>query len=113
MGCGAEFLSWLSATGKLPRRGRMLDIGESCLQNGEADQFKEVVRRHGCKTHDANLDPILKVYSWRSKLRSHPSIQTLFLAEVVELTEVEYVSFDVVVRARRQRRRIRRCICST
>jgi len=95
MGCGAEFLSWLSATGKLPRGGRMLDIGESCLLDGEAAQFKEVVRKNGGAMRDAKLDPLMKDYAWRSRLRGHDRIQTLFLAEIIELTDVQYVCFEV------------------
>ena len=74
----------------------MLDIGESCLLDGEPEQFKEVVRRQGCKMEDAKLDALLKDYAWRSRLRGHHSIQTLFLAEVVELTDTEYCCFEVV-----------------
>ncbi len=96
MGCGANMLTWLSDRKLLPRGGRMLDLGESCLLDGEAEQFKQVVRLHGGGLPDAQLDPLLKDYAWRSRLRGHDSIQTLFLAEVIELTDIEYVCFEVV-----------------
>jgi hypothetical protein len=97
MGCGMEFLKWLSNKGIVPRRGRLLDIGESCLLGATADDIKSVARRHGCQLPSSKLDSLAETFAMRSNLMGHPTIQTLFLSELLELTDVEYVSFEVVV----------------
>jgi hypothetical protein len=95
MACGIEFLKWMGETGVLPRRGRLLDIGESCLLGAEAHEIKEVLRRHGCKLDEQKVNKLAHEYAYRSKLMGAP-IPTLFLGEVLEHTDVEYISFDVV-----------------
>jgi hypothetical protein len=96
MGCGIEFLKWLSDTEKLPPRGRVLDIGESCLLAATAADIRYVLGRHGCTLPDDAVGRVADEFAYRSNLAGHPTIPTLFLGDVLKLTEVEYVSFDVV-----------------
>lgn len=103
MACGMQFLMWLSDTDRLPRRGRVLDIGESCLLAATAAQLRTLARRHGCIRPDAELDPVLEEFARRSTLFSDPHIPTLFLGEFLELTDIEYVAFDVVATRKAER----------
>jgi len=96
MGCGIEFLKWLSETDRIPRRGRLLDIGESCLLAATPAELEFVLRRHGCELDDEHLRPLAEELAFRSNIYGAPCIQTLFLGDVLRLTQVEYVSFDVV-----------------
>lgn len=96
MGCGIEFLKWLSDTERLPLRGRVLDVGESCLLAATAADIRTVLTRHGCRLTGAELDRTAEEFAHRSNLYGHPTIPTLFLGDVLKLTDVEYVSFDVV-----------------
>jgi len=100
MGCGMEFLRWLSDNGYLPRRGRVLDIGESCLLSAREEDLRLLVERHG---GSAPKPQVLETFAKRSVTFGHPTIPTLFLSELLDLTEVEYVAFDVV-RARKAER---------
>jgi hypothetical protein len=74
----------------------LLDIGESCLLAASAEDIKAVARRHGCAWADDRLDLLAQQYAYRSALLANGVAPTLFLSEVLELTDVEYVSFDVV-----------------
>lgn len=96
LACGVEFLEWLSQSGVVPPRGRLLDVGEACLVGGDPPRLKALARRHGCSMPDPELDPILAEYARRSTLVGDPHTPTLFLGEFLQLTQVEYVAFDVV-----------------
>ncbi|HJZ54948.1 MAG TPA: methyltransferase domain-containing protein [Gemmataceae bacterium] len=96
MACGMKYLGWLSETGRLPPRGRLLDIGESCLLGATAEELETLARRHGCSLPDEQLKPLLDVFATRSNTIGNPELPTLFLSELLELTEIEYVAFDVV-----------------
>jgi hypothetical protein len=90
-----EYLKWMSRTGVLPRRGRLLDIGESCLGGAEPQDIKEILEHHGSRLSGPQLDKLTQEYAYRSHLIAAP-IPTLFLGELLEHTDVEYVSFDIV-----------------
>ncbi len=96
MGCGMEFLKWLSETEKLPRRGRILDIGEQCLLQAPADDLRAVLRRHGCTLEGEAFDAFVAECEFRSTHYGDVHNPTLFLGDVLTRTEVEYVSLDVV-----------------
>ena len=96
MACGMEWLKWLSGNGCLPRKGRLLDIGEACLLNADAEDLMMILQRHGGVTEGDDIRSKIDYLAYRSRLCGHPTIQTLFLSEVMELTNVNYVSFDVV-----------------
>ncbi len=97
MACGMQFLRWLSDNGYLPPKGRLLDIGESCLLAASLEDFKAILVRHGCKISPAELPNLLDTFVVRSNTFGNPEMPTLFLCELLELTNIEYVSFDVVV----------------
>jgi hypothetical protein len=96
MGCGMEFLKWLSETERLPRRGRLLDIGEQCLLQAPADDIKYVLNRHGCTLEGEEFEKFVADCEFRSTHYGDVHNPTLFLGDVLTRTEVEYVSLDVV-----------------
>jgi hypothetical protein len=96
MGCGIEFLKWLSETERLPRKGRLLDIGESCLLSANCADLEFILRRHGCALEPEHLRLLAEELAFRSNTFGAPCIQTLFLGDVLKLTQLQYVSFDVV-----------------
>lgn len=95
MGCGMSYLNWLAETDRLPRKGRVLDIGESCLLAATAEDIQKIWDRYGCNLSAVERDRLAKEYAYRSTLCGHPSIQTLFLGELLAPTTVEYVAIDV------------------
>ncbi|MDB5306304.1 MAG: hypothetical protein JWO38_506 [Gemmataceae bacterium] len=96
MGCGIEFLRWLSETDRMPRRGRLLDVGESCLLGAAPEHIDSFLERHGCPLDPDHRQGLAAELAYRSNQFGNPFIQTLFLGDVLRLTAVEYVSFDVV-----------------
>lgn len=79
-----------------PQKGRVLDIGESCLLGATAEELEFVLVRHGCKLPASEREPIVREFARRSNLFGDPVTPTLFLGDILQHTEVEYVSFDVV-----------------
>ena len=96
MGLGMEFLKWFSRTGRLPAKGRLLDIGESCLLAANKSDIEYVLDRHGCPLPRDVRSRIAEEYAFRSTQCGLPTIPTLFLGDLMKLTAVEYVSLDVV-----------------
>ncbi|HEX4609501.1 MAG TPA: methyltransferase domain-containing protein [Urbifossiella sp.] len=96
MGCGIEFLKWLGESRTLPRQGRLLDIGESCLLAATPEDIDEVLQRHACPLDPDHRRGIAVELAYRSTQFGNPYIPTLFLGDVLRLTAVEYVAFDVV-----------------
>ncbi len=96
MGCEIEFLRWLSETDRIPRRGRLLDIGESCLIGAAPADIDSLLERHGCPLDPDHRRALAAELAYKSNQFGNPFIPTLFLGDVLRLTGVEYISFDVV-----------------
>ncbi len=96
MGCGMEFLKWLDGQGAFPKGARILDIGESCLLGATPDDIVHFVVTHADRVDQKQLNKTATEFAYRSTLLGHPTIQTLFLSELIDLTNLQYVSFDVV-----------------
>jgi SAM-dependent methyltransferase len=96
MGCGMEFLKWLDGQGAFPRSARILDIGESYLLAATEQDIREFLSRHKKRWFFRNVDRIARHFAFRSHVVCNPQIQTLFLSELIELTDLDYVAFDVV-----------------
>jgi len=96
MGCGMQFLKWLDEQGAFPRGARILDIGEACLLGATPDDIVGFVLNHADDHDVASLQRTAVEYAYRSNLIGHVTIQTLFLSELIDLTNLHYVSFDVV-----------------
>jgi hypothetical protein len=96
MACGIYYLRWLSEQGYLPRKGRLLDIGESCLLGATAEDIRFMLERHGARLEPGRASRLAETYARRSQIPRDPHVESLFLAELMEQTEVEYVAFDVV-----------------
>ena len=96
MGCGIEFLKWLGQSGRIPREGRLLDIGESCLLCATQEEIDEVLARHGCRLLPHDRWRIAEEFAYRSNLFAVDDLPTLLLGDVFSLSTVEYVSLDVV-----------------
>lgn len=96
MGCGMAYLKWLAETDRLPRGGRLLDIGESCLLAATADEIRSIWDRYGCSLSPAERDRLAPEYARRSTLIGDPNTPTLFLSEVLIPTSVTYAAIDVV-----------------
>lgn len=96
MACGIQFLHWLSNGGCLPANGRLLDIGESCLYGASADEIRWIWDRYGCTLTGDELDRTLAHFVMRSNTIGHPEIRTLFVAELLAVTNLRYASIDVV-----------------
>jgi len=90
-----KYFEWLCETERLPRYGRILDIGESCLLSATAEEIQAVWERFGCNLRGSERKRLADEYAHRSTLCGHPTIQTLFLSEILAHTSVEYVGFDV------------------
>jgi hypothetical protein len=93
-------LRWLSEQGYLPAKGRLLDIGESCLLGANPEDIHFIHQRHGGRLAPDKLAELAEVFARRSRIIGNPLVPTLFLSEMIELTDVEYIAFDVV-RARK------------
>lgn len=96
MGCGMEFLKWLSKTERLPRKGRLLDIGEQNLLEAPVEDINYILDRHGTWLSGEEREKLVANLSWRSTHYGDAHNPTTLLGEVLSLTEVEYVSFDVI-----------------
>jgi hypothetical protein len=96
MGCGMEFLKWLDGQGAFPRGARLLDVGESCLLSATPDDIRGFIIKHSESYDHKKIEKTAVEFAYRSSLIGHPTIQTLFLSELIELTNLHYVSFDVV-----------------
>lgn len=96
MACGMPFLNWLSKTGRLPRAGRLLDIGESCLLAATKADVEYILENHTSPLAPEIRTRIAEEYAFRSNLYGQPVIPTLFLGDLMKLTAVKYVSLDVV-----------------
>jgi hypothetical protein len=96
MGCGMQFLKWLDEQGAFPPGARLLDIGESCLLGAAPDDIVGFVLNHADNFDPVTLERTAVEYAYRSNLLGHSVIQTLFLSELLALTNIKYVAFDVV-----------------
>jgi len=96
MACGIKFLQWLSEGGCLPPHGRLLDIGESCLYMAAAEDIRWFWDRYGCSLPPDEYEATLAHYVMRSNTIGHPEIRTLFVAELLAVTNLRYSSIDVV-----------------
>lgn len=96
MGCGMDFLGWLDRRGCIPAGARVLDIGESCLLGATPGQIETFLERHGCTLSASERPATVETFAHRSNLMGHPTIPTLFLNELLDVTDLSYVSFDVV-----------------
>lgn len=96
MGCGMSYFKWLAETGRVRPGGRVLDIGESCLIAAAAEDIEWVWDRFGCTVPAADRPRLAAEYAHRSTLNAHPTIQTLFLSELLDPTSVAYDAIDVV-----------------
>lgn len=96
MACGIQFLKWLSEGGCLPQRGRLLDIGESCLYMASAADIRWFWERYGGTLTGEELETTLVHYEMRSNTIGHPDIRTLFVSELLAVTNLRYASIDVV-----------------
>jgi hypothetical protein len=95
MGCGMQFIKWLDERGAFPKGARILDIGESNLLAATADEIRDFVVQYTDEV-PPHLDKVATELAYRSNLFGHAVIQTLFLSELIELTNMHYVAFDVV-----------------
>jgi hypothetical protein len=96
MGCNIEMVNWLDEQGAFPRAARILDIGEACLLHATPDDIVSFVVKHTQAFDQLTLHKAAVDYAYRSSLFGHHSIRTLFLSELIELTDLQYVAFDVV-----------------
>jgi hypothetical protein len=96
MGCNIEMVKWLDEQGAFPKAARILDIGEACLLHATPDDIVSFVVKHKQEFDVLTLHKAAVDYAYRSSLFGHHSIRTLFLSELIELTDLQYVSFDVV-----------------
>lgn len=96
MGCGMDFLGWLDRRGCIPAGARVLDIGESCLLGATREQIVDFLERHACTLAPKEREATIETFAHRSNLMGHPTIPTLFLNELLDITDLTYVSFDVV-----------------
>ena len=96
MACGIKFLHWLSEGGCLPAGSRLLDIGESCLYYATEDEIRWLWDRYGCTIKPEDYEATLAHYAMRSNTIGHPEIQTLFVAELLAVTNLRYAGIDVV-----------------
>jgi hypothetical protein len=96
MACGMNFLKWLDGLGAFPRGARILDIGESNLMAATSDEIGDFVATHADDYDREHVNKMAPEFAYRSNLMGHATIQTLFLSELIDLTNLHYVSFDVV-----------------
>src|SRR5260370_10864511 len=96
MGCGMEFLKWLDDRGAFPPGARVLDIGESNLRGACAADIRDFLGKHPRPGPCPDRARVSQEFAYRSDLLGHPTIQTLFLSELLGLTDIHYVAFDIV-----------------
>jgi len=90
MGMSLSYLWYLSEKGLLPPKARLLDIGASYLYNVTAADVARFAAKHGGRAVEQSFaDDIAE----RSILK--PGRQMLFLSELLDHTDIDYVSYDV------------------
>ena len=94
MGMNIHYLNYLHTKGYLStEKNKILDIGPQNLLNATKDDIINFVRRQGASVPDIVLDKSAERLAYFSTPRQGE--RTLFLADVTDLTNIEYVAFDV------------------
>jgi len=90
MGMSLSYLWYLSEKGHLPPKARLLDIGASYLYNVTPADVVRFAQKHGSRSvPQSTAEDIAE----RSNLI--PGRQMLFLSELLDHTDIDYVSYDV------------------
>jgi hypothetical protein len=89
MGVSISYLWYLSEKGLLNRNSRVLDIGTSYLYNLTVDDVTKFSDRYGSPMSPQNARELAELSIPR------PGQQMLFLSDLLDLTDIAYVSYDV------------------
>jgi hypothetical protein len=94
MGIGMKDVEYLSAKGYLDNpSAKMLDIGSQCLLGITPPSVHGFTAKHGCAVSQEVLDKEALRISYFSTPR--PGERTTYLSELIDLTAMEYRSFDI------------------
>lgn len=94
MACGMYYLKYLSEKGVfLEGKARVFDVGSQNLLVASPEEITDFVLAHRPKIDREELDNLAKKLSERSELGHNDT--TLYLGEVLDLTEIDYVSIDI------------------
>ena len=90
MGISMSYLWYLSAKGHLPPNARLLDIGSSYLYDVTTDDVVKFAAKHGGR----DVAPAVAANIAERSILT-PGRQMLFLSELLDTTDIDYVSYDV------------------
>src|SRR4051794_22647043 len=93
MGIGIANLEYLSEKGLIGRGSRILDIGSQNLYNATPERIASFVRKFSRSIDDKALKEKSDRLSYFSTPR--PGERTTFLADMIELTDLGYLGYDV------------------
>src|SRR5262245_41335888 len=93
MGMGMPYLEYLSERGHISRGSRLLDIGSQNLYLASVEAIRAFVEKHGTiYDQEAFLEAAGRVSYFST---SRPGERTSYVSELLDLTEIDYTSFDV------------------
>jgi len=86
-------VEYLSACGCMLEHSRILDIGAQCLLGVDPESVLRFARSHGPSVTDEVLNKEAGRIAYFSTVR--PGERTTYLSELIDLTHMEYTSYDV------------------
>ena len=93
MGMGMKSLEYLSEKGYFEKKCAILDIGSQCLLHAAPESIRAFVEKHGRIAEQAALEKEINRISYFSWPR--PGERTSYLSELLDLTILDYTSYDI------------------
>src|SRR5882757_3329541 len=93
MGMGMALFDYLAEKRLIKRGSRILDIGSQNLYNATAEAIRGFVEQFGRIDDEAKFTKEAERISYFSTPR--PGERTAFIAELVDLVDIEYLGYDV------------------